>query len=192
MGRPLRVEVAGGIHHVTVRGNDRQPTYVDDGDRRLLLAVLERTTIQFEWVLLAYCLMSNHAHLLIETPEPNLGAGMQLLNGMYARKFNRRHGRIDHLFRNRYASTLITTEQHLFATCRYIALNPVRAGVVTDPADWPWSSYCATAGIVPAPRFLAVTNVLELFASNPVTARRRYQDFVADGIEHSLHAVAIL
>jgi putative transposase len=184
--------MAGALQHATVRGNDRRPTYLCDDDRLLHLSVLERVTILYEWVVLAYCLMGNHAHFLIETPEPNLGAGMRLLNGLYARRFNREHGRIDHLYRNRYGSKLITSEEHLLECIRYIPLNPVRAGLVTDPADWPWSSYGATAGIVQAPSFLAVERVLGLFASNPTVARRRYAEFVADGIGRPPLSVAML
>jgi REP element-mobilizing transposase RayT len=192
MPRPPRLEAPGAYHHVTARGNDRQSIFVDDADRRLFLALLDRAAVRYRWLCLAYCLMTNHFHLVVQTPEPNLGEGMRLLNGLYARVYNRQHGRIDHLFRNRYASRLIETDAHLIATFRYTVLNPVRAGVVIDPADWPWSSYGATLGLVSAPRFLAVRETLEFFAASPVTARRRFAEFVTDGIAQAPFALAMI
>jgi putative transposase len=192
MGRPPRVEAPGAIHHVTTRGNNRQRIGDDDHDRRLLLAILDLAVSRFEWKVWAYCLMTNHFHLVIETPEPNLHAGMHLLNGLYARKFNRRHGRVGHLFEKRYSAALIESDAYALAACRYVVLNPVRARVVAHPAEWPWSSYSATVGITPVPRFLAVDDLLALLASDPLRARGRYEEFVADGIAEAPFVVALI
>jgi REP element-mobilizing transposase RayT len=127
------------------RGVDRRRIFVDDDDfetyKRLLGFVVERQG----WRLLSFCLMPNHVHLLIQTPDPNLGNGMQLLHGQYARAFNQRHSRVGHLFENRFASPLITNEGNLVRTVRYIVQNPVAARLCDKPEEWPWASHKAVA-----------------------------------------------
>src|SRR5919108_6608630 len=102
MARPLRIEFSGAIYHVTSRGNAREDICLDDTDRAMFLGVLAEVISRFEWRCYAYCLMGNHYHLLIETPEPNLSKGMRQLNGVYTQRFNRRHGRVGHVFQGRY------------------------------------------------------------------------------------------
>jgi REP-associated tyrosine transposase len=140
MPRPLREEVEDGIHHVFARGNDRQAIYRDDHDRLLYLELLGRVVFRKRWRCLAYCLMDNHVHLLVQTPDANLGAGMQRLHGDYALLFNRRHGRVGHLFQGRFGSNLVTDDEELWTIARYIARNPVEAGRCRFASDWPWSS----------------------------------------------------
>jgi REP element-mobilizing transposase RayT len=177
MARPLRLEFPGALYHVTSRGNARQRIYLDDEDRRIYLDLLGKEVKQQGWCCYAYCLMDNHYHLLIETPEPTLVAGMRRLNGVYTQAFNRRHHRVGHLFQGRYKAIVVDKDAYLRELCRYIVLNPVRAKAVTSPQRWPWSSYRATMGEVSAPAWLAVQKVRALFPS-----RGAYQRFVAEGV----------
>ena len=182
MARPLRLEFAGALYHLTSRGNAKQDIYLDDADRRIFLRVLSETVTQFSWLLHAYCLMGNHYHLVAETQRPNLSRGMRNLNGQYTQQFNRRHGRVGHLFQGRFGSVLIERETHWLEVARYVTLNPVRAGLVSSPGECPWSSYRSTAGLEPAPSWLSVATVLKSFGDDPVEARQRYKDFVLAGI----------
>lgn len=182
MTYPLRVEEPGGFYHVTARGNDGQPIFPEDVARELLLTLLARVVDCRGWICHAYCLMGNHYHLLLETPEPNLAIGMQQLNGAYALLFNRRYGRRGHLFERRYAARLIESEQHSLEIVRYIVLNPVRAGLCATAADWRWSSYRAAAGLCKTPRFLTCTWLLGQFDRDPVRAREHFAEFVAEGV----------
>ena len=141
MARPLREQLAGGIYHVYARGNARTALFLDDRDRRVYLASLAQTIRRQRWRCLAYCLMSNHVHLVIETPEPNLASGMQRLHGGYAQWFNHRHGRVGHLFQGRYGSVLVTSDAQLWAAIRYVVLNPVAAGFCRTAAAYRWSSH---------------------------------------------------
>ncbi len=181
MARPLRICVPGGVYHVIARGNERAPIYRDDADRFRFLRTLARVVDRFGWLCHAYCLMGNHYHLLVETPRPNLPTGMQQLNGPYAQGFNDRHGRSGHVFQARYRSILVEKESHLLALCRYVVLNPVRAGVCLRPGAYYWSSYQATAGHAPAERFLATDWILSNFAATRGPAQARYRAFVAEG-----------
>jgi len=177
MARPLRLEFAGALYHVTARGNARQRIYLDEEDRRAYLDLLGKEVGQQGWCCYAYCLMDNHYHLLIETPEPNLVAGMRRLNGVYTQAFNRRHRRVGHLFQGRYKAIVVDKDAYLRELCRYIVLNPVRAKAVKRPERWPWSSYGATLGEGPAPSWLAVEEVRALFPG-----RGAYRRFVEEGM----------
>src|SRR5438874_2291483 len=143
MARPRRLQVAGGFFHVTARGNRRQPVFTDDVDVERFLAILAEVAARYGWRVHAYCLMTNHYHLLVETPEANLSAGFHRLNFLYAQWFNRRHGLDGHLFQGRFHSVLIERQEHLIELARYIVLNPVRAGLCGHPGEWRWSSYRA-------------------------------------------------
>jgi putative transposase len=133
--------VPGGIYHVTARGNRRQAVFVDDFDRRRFVEILERVVRRRRWRDRAHCLMSNHYHLIVETPEPTLSTGMHALNSVYASRFNERHGVDGHLFEGRFRASLLEAEEHLHEALRYIAFNPVRAGLCAHPSDWPWTSW---------------------------------------------------
>ena len=154
MARRLRLQVAGAHYHVGVRGNDKAPVFLGAEDRERFIALLADVVERFGWRCYAYCLMENHYHLALMTPEPNLGAGMGRLNQIYAQWFNHRHDRVGHLFEQRYWSRLLESEAHMVAVVRYIAANPVRAGLCERPEEWRWSSARATAGLVRAPSFL--------------------------------------
>ena len=146
MARPLRIEFSGAVYHVTSRGNAREDIYLDDTDRAMFLGVLAEVINCFDWRCHAYCLMGNHYHVLIETPEPTLSKGMRQLNGVYTQRFNRRHDRVRHVFQGRYKVILVKRDSYLKELARYVVLNPVRAKRVQHPSDRPWSSYAMTAG----------------------------------------------
>ena len=183
MSRPLRIAFPGATYHIMSRGDRRREVFRDDVDRSLFLDLLAREVRQQRWRLLAYCLMGNHYHLLLETPESNLVPGMRRLNGVYAQAFNRRHGQVGHVMQGRYKSILVDRESYLLELARYIVLNPVRAGMVSAAQDWIWSSFRATAGIVSAHDWLACDWVLNRFDDKVPIARKFYQDFVLAGID---------
>jgi REP element-mobilizing transposase RayT len=179
MPRPLRIQAAGGLFHVTCRGNRGQEIFRDSRDYRHFLSTLSAVVAHFGWRCHAYCLMPNHVHLLIETPVPNLSAGMQRLNSHHAIYFNRRYGYRGHLFQGRFHSELVHSDSHLLAAIRYILMNPVRARLCREPGDWPWSSHRATAGAEPKPSFLSLRFILGLFAG-PIP-RAAFVDYIDDG-----------
>ena len=179
MARRLREEVEGGIFHVFARGNRKQAIYLDDEDRHTYLRMLGAVVAKRNWCCLAYCLMPNHLHLLIETPDANLGIGMQWLHGLYAQTFNERHGRSGHLFQGRYGSVRVTTDAQLWMLVRYLAVNPVRAELCERPADWRWSSHGAVAGSA-LPRWLDHSRLLQYFAAAGGDPAERYSSMVAD------------
>jgi putative transposase len=182
MSRPLRIEYAEAVYHVTSRGNARRSIFKDDKDRSMLLNILEEVNDRYHWFCHAYCLMNNHYHLVIETPDGNLSKGMRQLNGIYTMRFNRRHGSVGHIFQGRYKAILVQKESHLLEVCRYVVLNPLRAKVVEVPERWRWSSYRATAGIERAHPCLTADWILGQFGSKRRTAEKRYRAFVMDGI----------
>jgi REP-associated tyrosine transposase len=181
MTRPLRVEFPGGVYHVTSRGDGRDDIFIDDDDRQRFLDLLGHTIERFGWRCHAYCLMTNHYHLLIETPKPNLARGMRHLNGVYTQRFNRRHGRVGHVFQGRYKAIVVQKDAHLLALCRYVVLNPVRARLVKRAGEWLWSSYRATAGQSACPAWLTRGWLWARFARDPQHAIRTYRRFVAEG-----------
>ncbi len=141
MARPLRIEYAGAFYHITARGNARQDIYLTDADRSAFLALLAQTCGRYDWRCHAYCLMSNHYHLLLETNQPTLSTGMKFLNGLYTQHFNRQHHRTGHLYQGRFKGILVERDAYLLELARYIVLNPVQASMVRSAKDWPWSSY---------------------------------------------------
>jgi REP element-mobilizing transposase RayT len=142
--RQPRIELAGGIHHVWQRGNNRRTIFMDAGDRQLFLRLLAATARKHDWQCLSYCLLDNHFHLVVETPTENLGHGMRDLCSQYAQLFNERHETGGgHLFQARFGSKVVRTDEQLAQLFRYVAHNPVGAGLCSDPAEWPWSSHAA-------------------------------------------------
>jgi putative transposase len=178
MARSLRVQVAGGFFHVTARGNRRQLIFLDDIDFERFLAILAAVAARYGWRIHAYCLMPNHYHVLVETPEPNLSAGLHRLNFLYAQSFNRRHDVDGHLFQGRFHSVLVEREEHLLALTRYIVLNPVRAALCSHPQRWRWSSYRAAACQGQPASFLTVDWLLLQFGGERTQAAAAYRRFV--------------
>jgi REP element-mobilizing transposase RayT len=194
MARPLRIEFPGALYHITARGNAGQDIFLDARDSQRFLDLLGEVATRLRWRCTAYCLMTNHYHLVVETPAPNLAHGMRQLNGRYTQGFNFRHGRDGHLFQGRYKAILVDREAYLKEVCRYVVLNPLRAGLAPDARAWRWSSYRATLaagqvgqdqaarGRTPAAQdWLAARDLLALFAAEPEAAARIYAGFVAEG-----------
>ena len=184
MARPLRIEYPGALYHITSRGNGGQKIFRSDKDRVYFLKLLATLTDRFHWLCHACCLMDNHYHLVIETPEGNLSRGMRQLNGMYTQKYNWKYHKTGHVFQGRYKAIIVDKDSYLLELCRYVALNPVRAHVVEKPEDFRWSSYRATAGIDKAPSFLVVDWLLAQFSPNRKRAEKLYKEFVFKGITH--------
>jgi REP-associated tyrosine transposase len=183
MTRPLRIEFPGAIYHVTARGNAQAAIFAGESDRELLLETLAQVVDRFNWLCHAYCLMDNHYHLIVETPDGNLAVGMRQLNGVYTQRLNRRHGRMGHVFQGRFKAIVVDRDSYLLELCRYVVLNPVRAGVVKQAGDYRWSSYRATVGRSGSPACLTCEWVLSQFGRTHAVSRRRYGDFVAAGID---------
>jgi REP element-mobilizing transposase RayT len=182
MARPLRIEFPGAVYHVTSRGNARADIFEDDNDRHLFLSILGQTVKRFNWLCHAYCLMGNHYHLLIETPEGNLSAGMRHLNGVYTQAYNRIHHTDGHVFKGRFKAVLVEKESHLLELCRYVVLNPVRAHMVERAEQYNWSSYLPTIGKTAVPPYLTTEWLLANFSSSLAESRRLYRQFVKEGM----------
>jgi putative transposase len=180
MPRPPRLQLAGGIYHVTARGNRKQPTFREARDCEQFLATLEAVVVRRRWRCHSYCLMPNHVHLVVETPDPDLSDGMRYLNGSYAQWFNRRHGFQGHLFQGRFHAVLVESDWHLLELARYVVLNPVRARLTRDAGSWRWSSYRASVGDAPVPAFLTTDLVLGYFGTTLEEARAAFRRFVLD------------
>jgi len=183
MARPLRIEFPGAIYHVTSRGNAKQAIFIDDEDRGRFFDALSIVLDRFQWLCHAYCLMKNHYHLLIETPNSNLSRGMRELNGVYTQGFNQRHRRAGHLFQGRYKAIIVEKDNHLLSLCRYVVLNPVRIGLIKRPEQWKWSSYGATIGLVKKPSFLTDDWILSQFDARKGIAVEKYRRFVMEGVD---------
>ena len=182
MARPLRIEYDGALYHVTSRGNAKNPIFKDEKDRYIFLNILHKVNQKYNWICHAYCLMNNHYHLVIETPDGNLSKGMRQLNGVYTQTFNKRHNRVGHIFQGRYKSILIQKESHLLEVCRYVVLNPVRAKIAENPEGWEWSGYRSTSGIEKPHPCLTTDWILGQFGKRKRQAEKKYKDFVKAGI----------
>ncbi|MEE9286487.1 MAG: transposase [Gammaproteobacteria bacterium] len=167
---------------MTSGGNARQVIFKGDAHRVAFLMILEAVVVRFNWFCHACCLMGNHYHLLIETPDANLSNGMREFNGRYTQAFNHRHRRVGHLFQGRFKAILVERDAYLLELCRYVVLNPVRAKRVRSPAQYTWSSYRATAGQRNASRFLTTDWILSQFGTRRPEAVKRYQSFVRQGV----------
>lgn len=184
MTRPLRIEYPGAVYHITsrARGNEKESIFKDDQDYKNFLNTLQRVNKRYNWLCHAYGLMTNHYHLLIETPDGNLSLGMRQLNGVYTQLFNKRHKRNGHLFQGRFKGILIQKDSHLLEVCRYVVLNPVRAAMVERPEVWNWCSYRATAGKEKPHSCLTTDWVLGQFSGKRNKAEQEYRQFVKWGI----------
>jgi REP element-mobilizing transposase RayT len=179
MPRPRRIQAAGLTYHITGRGVRRSDIFLDDVDRGRFLKLLAGVVQVYDLRCHAYCEMTNHYHLAITTTSPNLSEAMYRLNGRFAQWWNWRHEQSGHLFHERYGAQIVQDESYLANVCRYIVLNPVRAGMVALPEQWPWSSYRAMTGLIPAPRFLDCTRLAELMApDDPADGPNRFREWV--------------
>jgi len=183
MARPLRITYPGAVYHLTSRGNEKKPIFKNDRDRSAFLDILAQVNNRYHWLCHACCLMENHYHLVIETPDGNLSSGMRQLNGVYTQFFNQHHKRTGHLFQGRYKAILIQKDNHLLEVCRYVVLNPVRAGMVDHPKEWKWSSYRATAGLGKQPSWLTTDWVFGQFGTRRERAEKEYRRFIRWGMD---------
>lgn len=183
MSRPLRIEFPGACYHVTARGNGGQALFTDVEDAATFLALLGREVAQQGWLCHGYCLVENHYHLLIETPEPNLGRGLGRLNMRYSQWFGRRHQRHGHLFQGRYKGILFEKDRHLLELARHVVTNPVRVEAVIRAEFWRWSSYGAFAGGDDAPDWLTTDTILSYLGPSGPEAQAAWRDYVAEGTE---------
>lgn len=188
MPRRPRAEFEAAIHHVFARGNRKEAIFLDDVDRHSYLALLRRAVTKHRWRCLSYCLMENHVHLLVETREPNLGRGMHFLHGRYAQTFNARHERVGHLFQGRYGSTTVASDAQLLQTARYIARNPLEAGLCRRAEEYAWGSH---AVVREAPPWLDHARLLAHFGADGGDPADRYRRFVDDGDETTGAAGAV-
>jgi REP element-mobilizing transposase RayT len=181
MPRPLRPPIAHATYHVTARGIRGADIVRDDADSKFWVGLLENVATACEVVCHMYCLMTNHFHLLVTTPAANISATLQCLNGEHAQWFNWRYGLKGHVFQRRFWSETVDDDAYFAEVARYIALNPVRAGLVARPENWRWSGFAATLGLVPPPSFLTSGRVLCLFSDDVPEARRAFGEFVEAG-----------
>jgi REP element-mobilizing transposase RayT len=182
MSRPPRTQAPGAIYHVTFRGNRRASIYLDEYDYKVWFDMLGEAALRYEIVVHAFCQMPNHYHLVVETPSGNLASAMRYLNGKYCQYFNRKHEFSGHVAQGRYYADRINRQQHLLELARYVVLNPVRAGLVADPADWNASNYHFFMGLAPAPAWLNVDWTLSQFGTSSQDSRvSAYSKFVLQG-----------
>ena len=182
MARPHRIEYPNALYHVTSRGKEQEEIFTDDTDRQQWLEVFSSVCCRMNWRCYGYCLMDSHYHIIIETPQANLARGMRQLNGVYTQKTNRRHHRSGQIYQGRYKAIIFHKEKYLLEVCRHVALNPVRAELVTKSRDWAWSSYLATSGEAQAPEWLYTKTVLTILSKNIPLAQSAYRSFVRQGI----------
>ena len=178
MPRPPREEVPGGFFHIAARAVDGADVFHEVHDRLSLLALLHGVAQRYGWRCQAYRLMCTHFHLIVQTMKPTLARGMQALCGVYGLRFNKRYERRGHLFGSRYMSVAITSDAHLLEAHRYVARNPVRAGLCSQPGDWRWGSYRAILDLEGAFSFLDVGGVLRLLDDRPAMARELFRRHV--------------
>jgi putative transposase len=190
MPRRPRVELRGGLHHVTANTPSGRVLFYDDRDRQHYLRLVAREVRIRRWSVLTFCLMTNHVHLLVRTPDPDLGAGFKRIHEDFARSINSRYQLKGHLFGSRFYNGPVLSDRHLMGCLRYIARNPVRHGACRQPMDWPWSAHPALAGFVDPPSFLDVTSAYSYFGGEPEEARLNYLRLVAQSDEELLNDLA--
>ena len=183
MSRKRRDQRSGVAYHVTARGNVRQDIYLGDEDREAFLGFVSEASEREALICHAYCLMGNHYHLLIETPEANIGSAMHRVNGRYANRFNRLYGREGHVFERPYRAWIMHGGRRELTAARYIVRNPVRAGLCASPELWPWSSHAAMIGLAQCPPFLSTERLTTWFGTEGDEARERYRLFVDAGVD---------
>jgi REP element-mobilizing transposase RayT len=188
MPRKPRLDYPGAIHHVVSRGVRKREVFLSVADHIHWLNTLAETCLRHGLTCLAYCLMGNHYHLLIQSNTGKLSPAIQLLNSHYAQHFNGAHGLVGHVFQRRFHAELVDRDGYLREVIRYVLLNPVRAGLVTHPDQWPWSSYAETIGTAEPHSWLAARRVLGLFGSADGNAPERFERFLLAGVKAGTQA----
>ncbi len=186
MARPLRIEFDGAFYHVTSRGNARQNIYHKPSDYLLFLDTLGEVCNRYNWLVHCYCLMTNHYHLVIETPEGNLSSGMRQLNSVFTQRFNRQRGSSGHVLQGRYKSILVNSEVYYKTLIRYVLQNPVRAKMVLNAGDYHWSSYNAFLGKFNLGEWLQTDVVLSHFHENKQIALVLFQEYIDEVVDHKI------
>lgn len=184
MGRPIRYEKPGAVYHIISRGNNGSDVFKTDRDKESFLETLVRTLIKHHFLLHAYCVMTNHYHLLVETPRANLSQGMHSLNSSYARRYNLSRGLKGHVFEDRFSSFMVGDYDYFMKAARYIVLNPVKARIVDHPSLYPWSNYRFTSGLRDRPEVVCVDQTYSVFTQDTDLAQYLYTVFVLNGAEH--------
>jgi REP-associated tyrosine transposase len=185
MARQLRIEYPHAFYHVTSRGNERKDIFRNDKDRERFLGYLETSVARYKAVIHVYCLMSNHYHLLLSTPEANLSEIMRHINGGYTAYFNKRHNRAGHLFQGRFKAILVDADPYAGELSRYIHLNPVRAGIVKMAEQYAWSSFAAYINKTATPPWCTTEWLLQYFGKKTTDARKAYRFFVGSAMSSS-------
>lgn len=185
MARPLRIEYPGAFYHVTARGNEQKDIFKTHKDREKFLSYLDAATKRYAAVIHAYCLMSNHYHLLLETPQGNLSQIMKHINSSYTTYYNVKRKRAGHLLQGRYKAILVEADEYAQELSRYIHLNPVMAGLAEIPENYPWMSYSCYTGQTSAPDWLKTNFILGYFGAKESVARKKYREYVHDLIGHA-------
>ena len=183
MSRPLRIEFPGAVYHVTARANGLQQLFTDINDGSCFMELLGREIAQHRWICHAYCLLEDHYHLVIETPEANLSRGMGRLNMSYSQWFGRQHDQRGHLFYGRYKSIILQKERHLLEVCRHVVLNPVRVQAVNRADHWKWSSYRPLAFEEPEPSWLHRDWLLEQLSRKAESSANAWRIYIEEGID---------
>ncbi len=189
MTRALRIKIPGGLYHIYARGIDRGDIFQDDNDREKFLEVFQKCITDSNWKCYAYCLMRNHYHILIESADGDISRGMRQLNGVYAQYFNWKHDRVGPLYQGRFKAILVDRENYFLELCRYIVLNPVRAGIVRSPEEYHWSSYRVTAGFDRCSHCICKEAVIYRFTGDREfegSAESAYSAFVIDGLREEI------
>jgi putative transposase len=187
MARPLRPQLAGLIYHVMGRGNNKMAIYLDDLDRSRFLSILGGVTDKYEVDCWTSCLMPNHFHLILRTRKANISAAARQLNGVYAQWWNKRHGRVGHVFQGRFKGQIIEDGTYLLRACRYVMLNPVRARLCASPDQWPWGSYRALVGLTPNPSYLDTESLLHRLGGGHIAdLRSRLIEYVNDRSDEAM------
>jgi putative transposase len=182
MARQLRIEFPGAFYHITSRGIQKQPIFRDDQDRHTLLDYFNQASRKFGSVFHTFCLMGNHFHLFLETPGGDLSRTMHFINTAYCLYYNARHSRVGHVLQGRFKAILVEADSYALAISRYIHLNPVRAALVSDPEEYPWSSLLEFVGSKPHLSWVRTDFVLSLFSDQKSIARPAYRAFVREGV----------
>ncbi len=180
MSRPLRIEYPGGYYHVMNRGRRREKIFLSADDYEVFIKVLQETVVGWNLQVVGYCLMPNHYHLLLHTPEGNLSRCMRQINGVYTQRFNRTHQKDGQLFRGRYKAVLVEKDSYLLEVLRYIHRNPLRAGLVKRLEDFSWSSHPGYLSMATKWDWLGKELPLSMLSAKKGRARA-YEDFISQG-----------
>jgi len=182
MSRQARIRIPDGVYHVTTHGDGDMMVFDGPSDKWRLLDLLADTAKELDWAMYAWCVMGNHYHFLLKTPDDNLSEGMHHINMSYGEWYNKSRGRHGHVFQDRFFSILITEDSHLLEASRYVVLNPLRAGLVTTPQEWRWSSYGTAVLGAPSGVSLRDRELMGMFGREEAESRELYREFVQAGI----------